>query len=116
MKETTTTAKIEHVTTGLPTPSKTPSKKNKQVAFDASTARVLFPSSSRSRTSGFSIAGENPDFIPIYTDSNARIPKTAQDNEDPFASTTPGLRRSKRRKVLVEEEDLPTEKGMWTTL
>jgi len=115
-KTNATIAKIEHAITGLITPAKTPSKKNKQVELDGSTARVLFPSSSRSRTGGFSIASEKPDFIPIYTDSNARIPQTIQNDEDPFASTTIGLRRSKRRKVVVEQEEMPTDKGMWCTL
>jgi hypothetical protein len=78
----------------LPTPAKTPRKKT--VEESASTARVLFPSSSTPRSkkakkyAGFSLdsfhegSSENPDKIAIFTDSRDRVPVVDDSGSNPF--------------------------------
>ncbi|RPA92985.1 hypothetical protein L873DRAFT_118633 [Choiromyces venosus 120613-1] len=99
---------------GLPTPAKTPSRKRKHLDLGeiVGSARVLFPSSSKSKASSSSLSctrrtlfkkspprhrkggmgsldllGDErptPESISIFTDSNARIPKHDDDPDNPF--------------------------------
>ncbi|CUS14821.1 unnamed protein product [Tuber aestivum] len=116
---------------GLPTPAKTPSRKRKHLDLEeiVGSARVLFPSSSKSKDSSSTplscarrtllkkspprqrkggmgsldlLGDERPalDSISIFTDSNARIPKHDDDPDNPFI-TRPGEESvtSKRQRI-----------------
>jgi hypothetical protein len=106
----------------LPTPVKTPRKK---VDESASTARVLFPTSSTERSkkakkySGFSLdsfhegASENQDKIAIFTDSRDRVPVIDDSDGNPFRkqseSEAPAMdpktsHSYKRRKLAPSDE------------
>ncbi|KAG0131170.1 hypothetical protein HOY82DRAFT_485654 [Tuber indicum] len=124
---------------GLPTPAKTPSRKRKHLDLEeiAGSARVLFPSSSKSRASSSTslsctrrtlfkkpssrqrnggmgsldlLGDERPasDSISIFTDSNARIPKHDDDPDNPFISR-PGEESvtSKRQRIKKKKRAGP---------
>jgi len=121
---------------GLPTPAKTPSRKRKHLDLEeiVGSARVLFPSSSKSKASSASLSctrrtlfkksspkqrkggmglldllgDERPvsDSISIFTDSNARIPKHDDDPDNPFI-TRPGEESvtSKRQRIKKKKAE-----------
>lgn len=82
------TSGLASETYALPTPAKTPSKKNITSNL-SSTARTLFPTVRMSKPKGrFSIdvddASLGPQSIQIYTDSRDRIPKAPTTPRNPF--------------------------------
>ena len=122
---------------GLPTPAKTPSRKRKHLDLEeiVGSARVLFPSSSKSKASSSAslsctrrtlfkkssvrqrkggmglldlLGDEQPssDSISIFTDSNARIPKRDDNPDNPFI-TRPGEESvtSKRQRIKKKKAE-----------
>ncbi|KAL4969732.1 uncharacterized protein BDV14DRAFT_165137 [Aspergillus stella-maris] len=108
----------------LPTPAKTPRKK--QVDNAGSTARVLFPQPAlkkKKKQTGFSLDSFNDDpsqgdSIQIYTDSRDRIPEVDESEENPFYQKPPSntnsrtTRRKTRSRDKEVDEALKREDGM----
>ncbi|KAF2500702.1 hypothetical protein BU16DRAFT_479300 [Lophium mytilinum] len=118
----------------LPTPAKTPRKRNVQDSAIASTARVLFPSrpstiedamptprkSRKGRKNAFTLQSfaegddEDEEKIEIYTDTRERIPSLDPDEDNPFitrskngksrASASIAAPEPKRRKISPSEQ------------
>ncbi|KAH8598847.1 hypothetical protein B0O99DRAFT_614321 [Bisporella sp. PMI_857] len=113
----------------LPTPDKTPKKRPSEAAPAVkAVARTLFSSRSetidevmpspkkkaRKKYTGFTLdsfgAGDGDESIPIYTDSNDRIPEVDTTDENPFYGeatippSEPAKRTSKRRKIHIPGE------------
>ncbi|KAF2814167.1 uncharacterized protein BDZ99DRAFT_410503 [Mytilinidion resinicola] len=119
----------------LPTPVKTPRKRNLQNSAIASTARVLFPSrpatiedamptprkSRKGKKNAFTLQSfaegddEDEEKIEIYTDTKERIPSLDPDEDNPFitrskngktkASASIAAPEPKRRKISPSEEE-----------